>query len=117
MIGCDKLERVSAPSKSGHDSLIIIVSVALVAGFAVASLLLVLWKEQPSLVTMGAGMRAAVAACPPFMLVPIVGQADDSALAHVIIGGTVVMGNGALYAGLAAFVYWAVVTFGPRRTR
>jgi len=108
---------VSAPSKSRHDSLVITVAVALVAGFAVASLLLLLWKAQPSLVTKGAGMQAAVAVCPPFMLVPIVGQADDSALSHVIIGGTVVMGNGALYAGLAAFVYWAVVTFVPRRTR
>jgi hypothetical protein len=62
-------------------------------------------------------MRAAVAVCPPFMLVPIIGQLDDAALSRVIIGGTVVIGNGALYAGLAAFVYWAVVTFVPRRAR
>lgn len=104
-------------SRDRNDALIIVISIAVVTGMAIASMLLFLWKAQPSAVTTGTLMRAAVAVCPPFMLVPIIGQLDDAALSRVIIGGTVVIGNGALYAGLAAFVYWAVVTFVPRRAR
>ena len=106
-----------SPSKDRNDALVIVISIAVVAGMAIASVLLFLWKAQPSAVTTGASMRIAVAVCPPFMLVPIIGQLDDATLSRVIIGGTVVIGNGALYAGLAAFAYWAVVTFVPRRVR
>ena len=106
-----------APPKGRHEALITIVSVAVVAGMAMATLLLLLWKTRPALVTSGAGMRAAVAVCPPFMLVPIIGTVEDGALTSVILGGTVVLGNGSLYAGLAAFAYWVMVTFVPRRPR
>jgi len=105
------------PSRDRNDVLVIVISIAVVAGMAIASMLLFLWKAQPGAVTTGAAMRVAVAVCPPFMLVPIIGQLDDTALSRVIIGGTVVIGNGALYGGLAAFLYWAVVTFVPRRVR
>ena len=108
---------MSVPSKSRHDALVMVISVAVVAGMAVAALLLLLWKTRPSLVISGAGMRAAIVICPPFMLVPIIGAVDDSALSNVILGGTIVLGNGSLYAGLAAFAYWAMVTFVPRRPR
>jgi hypothetical protein len=104
-------------SKGRYEALVIIVSVALVAGMAVASLLLLTWKTRPALVAAGSGMRAAVAVCPPFMLVPIIGASDDSALSNVILGATVVLGNGSLYAGLAAFAYWAMETFVPKRPR
>ena len=108
---------MAAPSKGRHEVLVIVVSVAVVVGIAVAALLLLLWKARPSLVISGAGMRVAVAVCPPFMLVPIIGAVDDSTLASVILSATVVLSNGSLYAGLAAFAYWATVTFAPRRPR
>ena len=111
----DKLRLVSAPAKNRYDLLLIVVSVAVVAWMAVACLLLFLWKTQPVLVTTGAGVRVAVAACPPFMLVPVIAQSEDSALANVIVGGTVVVGNAALYAGLAAFAYWVLITLTPKR--
>ena len=108
---------MSGSSKGRYEVLVIVVSVAVVAGMAIATLLLLLWKTRPWLVITGSGMRAAVAICPPFMLVPIIGAADNSAISNVIISGTVVLGNGSLYAGLAAFAYWAMVTFVPRRPR
>ena len=106
-----------APAKGRHEVLVIVISVAVVAGMAIATLLLLLWKVRPASVTSGLGMRAAVSICPPFMLVPIIGAGDDSAISNVIIGGTVVLGNGSLYAGLAAFAYWAMETFVPKRPR
>jgi hypothetical protein len=111
----DKLVKMPTASKGRHETLVIVVSVAVVAGMAVASLLLLLWKVQPSFVTAGAGMRLAIGLCPPFMLVPIIGEAEESVLGHIIIGGAVVIGNGSLYAGFAAFAYWLVATFLPKR--
>ena len=59
----------------------------------------------------GIAYHAAVMVCPPFILVSAVGSASDSTLALVLTGGTIVFANGALYAGLAAFVYWAASDF------
>jgi hypothetical protein len=106
---------LAAPSKGRHEALVIVVSVAVVLGMAVATLFLLLWKARPLLVVSGAGMHVAVALCPPFMLVPIIGAVNASPLENVILGATVVLGNGSLYAGLASFAYWTMVTFVPKR--
>ena len=90
------------------------VSVAVVAGMAIALMAILLWTRYPSLVAGGAGMRAAVALCPPFMLVQVVGGTGDTTLGLVITTGTIVVANASLYAGFAAFVYWALTTFWQR---
>ena len=104
-----------APAKSRHEALIIVISVAVVAGMAIAILLLLLWREHSAAIALGAGMNVAVAVCPPFMLVYIARDVDDTALSQLIIGGTVVIGNGSLYAGLAMFVMWVTSRVWPRR--
>ena len=103
------------PYKNRHEALIIVLSVAVVAGMAIAILLLFLWRENPSAVAGGAGLNVAVTICPPFMLVHIARELDDTALSRLIIAGTVVIANGSLYAGLAAFVMWTMTRVWPRR--
>lgn len=100
--------------KTRNDALVIVLSVTVVAGMAVALLLILLWRNHPSAVTDGIGFRAAVALCPPFMLVRVVGGVDDTALSLLLTSGTIVIANGSLYAGLAAFVFWALSTFWSR---
>ena len=103
------------PPKNRHETLIIVLSVAVVAGVAIAILLLLVWREHPSSVADGAGLNAAVTLCPPFMLVHIAREMDDTGLSQLIIGGAVVIGNGALYSGLAMFVMWVLGRVVPRR--
>lgn len=101
--------------KGRHEALIIVISVAVVAGMVIAILLLLLWREHPATIAGGAGLNAAVAVCPPFMLVYVAREMDDTTLSQVIIGGAVIVGNGSLYAGLAMFVMWVTSRVWPRR--
>lgn len=68
------------------------------------------------MLTSEAGFLTAVALCPPFMLLRQVGGVEDSILSLVMTEATIVIANGSLYAGLAAFVYWALTSFWPRRS-
>ena len=102
-------------AKGRHDVLIIVISVTVVLGMAVAILLLLLWREHPTAIAEGAGLNAAVAVCPPFMLVHIARDMDDTALSMMIIGVAVVVGNGSLYAGVAMFVMWVTSRVWPKR--
>jgi hypothetical protein len=104
-------------AKSRNDTLVTVLSVMFVAGMAIAVALFLLWRNHAAAMIQGVAYHAAVMLCPPFILVGAVGSASDSTLALVLTGGTIVFANGALYAGLAAFVYWAVVTFLPRSGR
>lgn len=92
-------------------------SFTVVAGMAIAVLVLLLWTKFPSALAGGPGQSAAVAVCPPFMLVQVVGGTSDTTLGLVITAGTVVIANASFYAGLAAFLYWIVTTFRPGRSR
>jgi hypothetical protein len=104
-------------AKSRNDTLVTVLSVMFVAGMAIAVTLFLLWRNHAAAMIQGVAYHAAVMLCPPFILVGAVGSASDSTLALVLTGGTIVFANGVLYAGLAAFVYWAVVTFLPRSGR
>ena len=104
-------------NKSRHDTLVIVLSVAVVAGMAIAVLMVLLWMKNPATVADGAGMRAAVALCPPFMLIQVVGGTSDTTIGLVITTGTIVIANASLYAGFAMFVYWAMITFWPARPK
>ena len=82
---------------------------------AIALLLILLWRNHPSAITEGAGFRAAMAVCPPFLLVRVIGAMDNTTLPLLLTEGTIVIANGSLYAGLAAVVVWALSTFRSRR--
>jgi hypothetical protein len=82
---------------------------------AVAISLLFLWREYPSLVAEGAGLNAALTLCPPYLLVHVARDMDDTTLSRIIIGGAVVIGNGSIYAGVATFVVWIMSRVWPRR--
>ncbi|MGA9565331.1 MAG: hypothetical protein WBS19_07400 [Candidatus Korobacteraceae bacterium] len=101
-------------TKNRNDTLVIVLSVMFVVGMAIALVLFLLWRNHATAMAQGIAYHAAVMLCPPFILVSAIGSASDSTLALVLTGGTIVFANGALYAGLAAFVYWAVLTFLPR---
>ena len=107
---------MSPRSKPRHESLIMILSLAFVAGMAIALAITLLWRSHPA-VAQGGAYQLAVALCPPFVLVGSVGGITDTTLSLVLTAGIMVFANGALYAGLAAFVYWAIMTFGPRTLR
>jgi hypothetical protein len=106
---------LQTPVQSRNQLLVIVLSVAVVAGMAIALLVILLWTKYPALVENGAGMRTAVGLCPPFMLVQVVGGTRDTTLGMVITTGTIVIANASLYTGLAAFVYWVITTFWRRR--
>jgi hypothetical protein len=106
---------VTLPSKNRHGTLIIVTSVALVVGMGIAILLLFVWREHPSVVAEGPGLNAALTLCPPYLLVRVARDMDDTALSRIIIGGAVVIGNGSLYAGVATFVIWVMSRVWPRR--
>ncbi len=105
------------PNKSRHDRTIMVLSAAVVAGMAVAVLVVLLWIKYPETVGDGSGMRAAVALCPPFMLIQVVGGTGDTSMGLTITIGTIVIANASLYAGLAMFVLWAMTAFWPARPR
>ena len=106
---------MTLPPKNRHESLIIVTSVALVVGMGIAILLLFLWREHPAAIAEGAGLNAALTVCPPYLLVRVARDMDDTALSRIIIGGAVVVGNGSLYAGVATFVVWVMSRVWPRR--
>jgi hypothetical protein len=108
--------QVTQLNEKRNEALLIATSVAVVAGMVIAALLIAWWRFHPSLLTSEAGFFAAVALCPPFMLLRQVGGVEDSVLSLVMTEGTIVIANGSLYAGLAAFVYWALTSCRPRRS-
>ncbi len=101
------------PKQSKHNTTIMVLSIAVVAGMAIGVLVVMLWMKYPSTVAYGAGMHAAIALCPPFMLIQVVGGTGDTTMGLIITTGTIVIANASLYAGLAMFVLWAVTAFRP----
>ena len=101
-------------SKNRNDALVTVLSIALVAGMAAALILFQVWRKHPTTMSEGIPYHAAVALCPPFILVGSVGGITDSTLALVLTAGTMVFANGALYAGMAAFAFWGVSSFWPK---
>ena len=93
-----------------------VLSLTFVGGMAIALAITLLWRSHPA-VAQGTTYQLAVALCPPFILVGSVGGISDTTLSLVLTAAIMVFANGALYAGLAALVYWAITTFWPRTLR
>ncbi len=96
------------------DTFVIVLSVTAVLGMVVALALVLLWRSYPATITDGTPYHAAMAVCPPFILVGVVSAMTESTLAVVLTAGTIVFANGSLYAGVAALVYWAFSTWRRR---
>ena len=97
------------------DSFLIVLALAFGVGLAVALILCALWRYHPSAI--GAQLRvAAIAVCPPFLLVGVFEATTDSTLALIMTVGTIIFANGFLYAGLASFVYFLGTVFFPKRS-
>lgn len=91
-----------------NEALVIVLSVMVVAGMAVAVVLIALWRNHVAAITDGFGFGVAVALCPPFLLVRAAGGIEDTTLNLTLTTGTIVIANGSLYGGLAAFVLWTL---------
>jgi len=100
-------------SKRGKEEhFVTILSVAVVLGMLVSVAVIFLWRNYPSKIGNGIGLQMAIAFCPAFMLVRVVGGTDDSMLALLITGGTIVLANATLYGGFAALAYWGLTVMG-----
>jgi hypothetical protein len=99
-----------------NETFLVVMSASLVAGMVVALILIFLWRRDPAAMTQGSAYHLAVLVCSPFFLVKVVNALTDSTVAMVLTAGTIVVANGSLYAGLAAFVYWAVTSRSAKST-
>lgn len=108
---------MTVSSRGKHETLVVLLSIAVVFGILVSVLVIFLWRNHPASLEGGLGLQAAIAFCPAFMLVRVVGGVDDTMLALVITGGTVVTANAALYGGFAALAYWGMTILLPRNKR
>lgn len=108
----DSLQRKSTK----HDErFVILLSVTFVLGMAVALALIFVWRQSPAAMAQTALYHAAVAVCPPFLLVGVFSALEDSTFALVLTAGTIVFANGSLYAGLSAFAYWVFLSLGSKK--
>ncbi len=74
-------------------------------GLAVAVALCAVWRYHPDV--FGAQVRvAAIAICPPFLLIGVMEATAENTLAVIMTVGTIIFANGFLYAGLASFAYF-----------
>jgi hypothetical protein len=101
-------------SNDRDDSFVVVMSIAFVLGMAVAMALVFLWRQHPGSMAQSTLYHAAVALCPPFLLVGVFSALEDSTFALVLTVGTIVFANGSLYAGVAAFGYWISSTLWPK---
>jgi hypothetical protein len=96
--------------------LVLVLSLAFVAGMAVAIGVYLAWSRgvlPPAF--QGASSLVALFFCPPFILSIAVGPTANADLVLVLIVGTIVFANGFLYAGVAAGLYHLVTLM--RKTR
>jgi len=108
---------VAARRRIKENYLVIVLSLSFVLGMAVALGVWFAWTsgaipsgfDHPLTIT-------ALVFCPPFILSLAVAPQPDSALAWVLVVGTIVFANAFLYAGVASGVY-AVVSILARRKR
>jgi hypothetical protein len=95
-----------------EDYLVIVLSIAFIAGMAIALAIYFAWKSS----VIAAGFHGllsilALVVCPPFILAFALGPAADSDLAFALVVGTIVFANAFLYAGVAAGGYFVFTLF------
>jgi hypothetical protein len=101
--------------KPTHNNyLVIVLSLSLVLGMAVALGVYFAWRSGA--IPPGINLLSAVAllACPPFIMSVALPAAPDSDVAMTLLVGAMVFGNAFLYAGVAAGGYFVVQLFMAR---
>jgi hypothetical protein len=89
--------------------LVLVLSLSLVLGMTVAIAVYFAWTAHAILPGLDHPLTVlALMLCPPFILSVIVAPAPDSALALVLVVGTIVFANAFLYAGAGAALYFVV---------
>jgi hypothetical protein len=107
---------VAARGRSKENRLVIVLSFSVVLGMAVALGVYYAWTS--GVIAPGLEHPLTVAAlvfCPPFILSLAVAPKPDSALAFVLVVGTIIFANAFLYAGVAAGAYFVVSIFVGRK--
>lgn len=95
------------PRKENH--LVIVLSLSFVLGMVVAVGVYFGWTSGMIPPSLDHPLTVlALVVCPPFLLSVIVAPQPDSALALVLVIGTIVFANAFLYAGAAAGLYFLV---------
>jgi len=90
---------------------VIVLSLSMVLGMAVGVAVHFLWTRGLIAPSFSHPLTdVALLLCPPFILSLTIAPTPDSALAWVLVVGTIVFANGFLYAGGASFLYFIVVT-------
>ena len=104
------------PGRRKENYLVIVLSLAMVLGMAVALAVYFGWRS--GVIPPGFSHLLTIIAlvlCPPFILSLIVAPAPDSDLAMVLVVGTIVFANAFLYSGVAAAGYFVASIFLERK--
>ena len=106
--------------RSGHKEnyLVIVLSLSLVVGMAVALAVYIAWRSGA--IPPGLDHPLSVIAlicCPPFILSLVVAPAPEWNFALTLAAGTIIFANAFLYAGVAAGIYFVVTVFTGRKRR
>jgi hypothetical protein len=106
---------LSAPLASKENYLITVISLAFVAGMAIALAIYLGWSHgiiPPAF--SGAASTVALFFCPPFILSIAMGPTAEAEVMQAVVAGTIVFANGFLYAGFAAGAYYLFTLFFKR---
>jgi hypothetical protein len=107
---------LAAPASSKENYLMTVLSLAFVAGMAIAIGIYFGWTHgaiPPAF--NGAASMAALFVCPPFILSIAVGPTAEADVMRVMLAATMVSANGFLYAGVAAGAYYVFTLMFKRR--
>jgi hypothetical protein len=96
--------------------LVLVLLLSTICGMAVAIAVCYGWSKGAILPSLSHPLTAAsLLFCPPFILLLAISPMPDTALAQVLVVGTIVFANGFLYAGVAAGLYSVVSTIVKHR--
>ncbi len=104
--------------KTDNRNLAMVLSLSFVLGMAVALAVYFAWRLNMGALQAHSFLTAiALIICPPYVLSLVIGPAPDSALALVLVTGTIVFANAFLYAGAAAGGYFIFTVMTKKRAR
>jgi hypothetical protein len=104
--------------KTDNGSLLLVLSLSFVLGMAVALAVYFAWRlNVGELQSHGFLTAIGLIICPPYVLSLVVGPTPDSALALVLVVGTIVFANAFLYAGVAAGGYFIFTVTAKKKVR
>lgn len=104
--------------KTDNRNLAMVLSLSFVLGMAVALAVYFAWRlNMGALQAHGFLTAIALIICPPYVLSLVIGPAPDSALALVLVTGTIVFANAFLYAGAAAGGYFIFTVVAKKHAR